>query len=182
MVSFVFNVHYRKRVLSARSSIFTIRQVPTHTHEDDWAFVMPPEERIGRPNGHRFTLPRPIPVFRNTTPETCHRVLACQRGASAVTPEEARVAPIMRAARTQLAHVRGVHGMDRPGYDLRTRLRVPWAPILRIGRFPSSWHPITSFRIARVSPRIRATTLAVMSVWPALASSRPPVADRQLHC
>ena len=42
-------------------------QVPTHTHEDDWAFVMPPEERIGRPNGHRFTLPQSDFGFRNTT-------------------------------------------------------------------------------------------------------------------
>jgi hypothetical protein len=33
-------------------------QVPTHTHENDWAFVMPPEERIGWPNRHRFTLPQ----------------------------------------------------------------------------------------------------------------------------
>ena len=38
-------------------------QVPTHTHENDWAFVMPPEERIGGPNGHRFSLPQPDSGF-----------------------------------------------------------------------------------------------------------------------
>src|SRR5712671_5069872 len=44
-------------------------QVPTHTDEDDCAFVMPPEERIGRPNGHRFTLPQSDSGFSQHNPE-----------------------------------------------------------------------------------------------------------------
>jgi hypothetical protein len=43
-------------------------QVPTHTDEDDWAFVMPPEEGIGRPYGHRFC-PTAVPFgFLATQP------------------------------------------------------------------------------------------------------------------
>jgi len=43
-------------------------QVPTHTDEDDGAFVMPPEERIGGPNGHRLTLPQSDSGFSQHNP------------------------------------------------------------------------------------------------------------------
>ena len=45
-------------------------QVPTYTDEDNWAFVMPPEERIGGPNGHRFTLPQSDSGFSQQNPHS----------------------------------------------------------------------------------------------------------------